>query len=246
MSVKITVLAGAAILAVFAIACSEETIVQPANQEANGVSVRGQGTAFGTPDVAVLTLGVEAREDTVSIARERAAASMDAMIASLREGGVEEDDIQTTRFSVFPDFDFVDGEDVIRGYIVENTVTVRIRNIDDTGDLIDGAIEVGGDLARIQDLRFTIDDPSALEEEARQLAMEDARAKAQTLADAAGVDLGPARTISESGGAAPLPFDEGLLRAADIGAQEAFADTPIELGELEVVISVNVVYDLEN
>lgn len=243
MSGKIIVLAGVAILAVFAIACSEETIVQPADQQSTGVSVSGEGTVFGVPDVAVLTLGVEAREDTVSLARERAAAAMDAMIASLRDGGVEEEDIQTTRFSVFPDFDFVDGEDVIRGYIVENTVTARIRNIDDTGELIDGAIEVGGDLARIQDLRFTIDDPTALEDEARQLAMEDARAKAQTLADAAGVDLGAPRTISESGGAVPRPFDEA--RAYDLeAAQETIADTPIELGELEVIIRVNVVYEL--
>lgn len=244
MSGKIIVLAGVAILAVFAIACSSKTVVQPADQQSAGVSVSGQGTATGVPDVAVLTLGVQVQEDTVSLARERAAAAMDAMIASLRDGGVAEEDVQTTRFSVQPNFDFQNGEQILRGYIVENTVTARIRSIDDTGDLIDGALEVGGNLARVQELRFTIDDPSALEDEARQAAMADAQAKAQTLADAAGVDLGKPRAISESGGALPVAFDEarafGGAEAADI------ASTPIEVGELDVIIYVNVVYGLED
>ena len=240
---KAIVLIVAAVMAVFAIACSTETRVVPADQPSSGISVSAQGTATGVADVAVLTLGVESQEETVALARDRAAESMDAMLGTLRDAGVADEDIQTTRFSVTPVFDFSDGRQELVGFLVENLATVRIRAIEDTGTLIDNALGAGGDLARIHDLRFTIDDPTALEDEARALAMEAARAKAQTLASAAGVDLGDPISIAESGGAVPIPFDERI--AGDLaGAQEGFADTPIELGELDVVINVQVVYEL--
>ena len=103
------------------------------------------------------------------------------------------------------------------------------------------ALEGGGDQARVQNLQFTIDDPSSLEDEARRDAMAEAKRKAETLADAAGVDLGPPRSISESGGPRPIPFDA----IAFSGAQEEGERTPIEPGQLEVQVQVQVVYDLE-
>ena len=233
-----------ALLAVglLALACSETTIL-PSDPEANpGISVSGTGSVSGEPDVAILTLGVEAEADSVGEARAEAAEAMDTMIAVLKASGVEDADIQTTRFSVEPRYDFRDGEQVLIGFFVENIVTVKIRDIDQTGELIDDVVEAGGDLTRVQNLRFTIDDPEALQQEARQLAMEDAESKAQTLADAGGVELGTPRSISESGGARALRLDGGLefLAAADSGAS-----TSIEVGELEVQIQVQVVYGLD-
>ena len=101
----------------------------------------------------------------------------------------------------------------------------------------------GGDLIRIQNLRFTIDDPSALEDEARVAAMEEAKSKGETLAAVAGVSLGAPRSISESGGFSPIRFDNILA----LGAAEFAADvgTRIETGELEVRVQVQVVYALE-
>lgn len=231
---------GALALGLFALACSTETTVLPPGREAPGVSVSGSGSVFGEPDVAVLTLGVEAEGASVGEARSQAATAMDAMLSALKDGGVADDDIQTTRFSVQPRFDFIDGRQILRGFIVSNVVTAKIRTIDDTGDLIDAAVDAGGDLARVQNLRFTIDDPSALEDEARRLAMQEAKRKAETLADAAGVELGAPRNISESGGAVPIAF-----RAAAFDAEfQLEAGTPIEVGELEVRVQVQVVYGL--
>ena len=170
-----------------------------------------------------------------------AADAMDAMIVSLKDAGVEDSDIQTSRFSVEPRYNFRDGEQELIGFFVENLVTVKIRNIDETGTLIDDVVEAGGDLTRVQNLRFTIDDPEELQQEARRLAMENAKSKAQTLATAGGVELGTPRSISESGGARPLDF----ARAEFASIQDAGASTSIEVGELEVQIQVQVVYGLD-
>ncbi len=236
---------GRAALGLLALGCTETTTVLQQGQNATGITVSGSGSAFGEPDVAVLTLGVEAQAPTVAEARGEAAEAMDATLQALKDRGVEEIDIQTTRFSINPQYDYSgNGPPRLTGFFVENLVTVKIREIDDTGDLIDAAATAGGDLIRIQNLRFTIDDPKALEDEARVAAMEEARSKGETLAAVAGVSLGAPRSISESGGVSQFAlFDErlafsGAEFAADIG-------TSIETGELEVRVQVQVVYGLE-
>ncbi len=244
MSKIVIALIGIMTLGLLAVACSETTTIQPQGEAAPNVSVSGSGSAFGIPDVAVLSLGVQAEAPTVGEARTEAADAMNAMLDALKDGGVDEDDIQTTRFSVYPQYDYRnEGPPKLTGFIVENQVTVKIREIDDTGDLIDAAVAAGGDVARVDDLRFTIDDPSALEDEARIAAMEEAKAKAETLADAAGVSVGKPRSISESGGVSPIAFDERAYALAADFAEGG--STPIETGELEVRVQVHVVFDLE-
>ncbi len=234
----------AAIVAVglVALACTEKTTtVLPGNEEQPGISVSGSGSAFGQPDVAVLSLGVDAEADSVAEARAEAAEAMDAMLAALKEGGVADEDVQTTRFNVEPRYDYRDDQRRLIGFAVTNLVTAKIREIDEVGDLIDTTLAAGGDLARIEYLSFTIDDPSALEDEARREAMEDARSRAETLAEAAGVELGAPHSISEGGGPVPIAF--GAADAMRLAEEDV--ETPIELGELEVQVSVQVVYRLE-
>jgi uncharacterized protein YggE len=204
--------------------------------------VSGSGSVLGEPDIALVTLGVEADAASVGEARQQAADSMNAMLDALKEGGVAEEDLQTTSFSVQPRYDFRDGRQTLLGFTVSNLVTAKIRNIDDTGDLVDAAIEAGGNLARVQNLQFTIDDPASLQDEARREAMADARSKAETLADAAGVGLGDARSINESGGVVAFDFAE---RGLALPAGDAAA-SPIQVGELEVRVDVQVVYGLKN
>jgi len=239
MHVKIIALTLAAAIGLLALGCTETTVVRE-DRETSGITVSGSGSAFGQPDVALITLGVQAEADSVGEARSQAAGAMDAMLTALKDGGVAEDDIQTTRFSVYPVYDYTDNRQELRGFVVDNTVTAKIRTIDDTGDLIDAAVEAGGDLARVDNLQFTIDDPSALEDEARRAAMAEAKQKAETLADEAGVDLGAPRSISESGGPVPVPF-----AGAELALTQDAARTPIEVGELEVVVSVQVVYGVD-
>lgn len=232
-------------LGLLALGCTTNntTTVLPPEQQPPGIAVSGSGSAFGEPDIAVLSLGVEAEAAGVAEARSQAAEAMDAMLDALKKGGVASEDIQTTRFSVQPRYDFTERRQILVGFTVTNMVTAKIRNIDDTGDLIDAAIEAGGDLARINNLRFTIDDPSALEDEARLEAMAEARSKAETLAQAAGVVLGAPRSISEDGGPVPIRF-EGIV-FSDAAYATELVGTSIELGELEVRVNVQLVYGLE-
>ena len=238
MKAKAIVLLAAGAFGLAALACTETTVL-PSNQEAPGVTVTGSGSVFGEPDVAVVTLGVEAEAQSVGEARTQAAESMNAMLQALKDGGVDEEDLQTTRFSVEPRYDYSNNKATLIGFTVSNIVTAKIREIDNTGDLIDAAITAGGDRARVDYLQFTIDDPSALEDEAREEAMAEAKRKADTLARAGGVKLGAPRSISEGGGPTPIFFE-----GRDFAAAEQ-AGTPIEVGELEVRVDVSVVYGLE-
>lgn len=230
-----------AALAFLAIGCGDKSTIVQSDQQSAGISVTGTGRASGEPDIAILTLGVESQKDSVAEARSTAADSMNGMIDALKEGGVAEEDIQTTRFSVQPVYDYSNNKQTLTGFIVSNIVTAKIREIDSTGDLIDAAVEAGGNLARVENLSFTIDDPSTLEEQARRDAMAEARSRAATLADAGGVDLGDPISITESGGVVPVDFSGA--RAAQDAADEL---TPILTGQLDVSVTVQVVYGLGN
>lgn len=234
-------LIGMAALGLFALACAGDTTVLTGDQEAPGITVSGNGSVFGEPDIAQLSLGVSATADSVGTARSQAAEAMDAMLAAMKENGVAEEDIQTTRFSVQPLYDYIEGRSVLRGFSVDNIVIAKVRSIDDTGTVIDAALAAGGDLSRVDNLQFTIDDPAALGDQAREKAMTDAKRRADTLARAAGVALGAPRTISE--GRPPVTPVE-FARFDDLAAAEQ-AQTPIQLGELEVRVDVQVVYGLE-
>lgn len=243
MNVRLLLPAVGLVIGLLAFGCRTETNVVSPDQGSPGITVSGSGSVFGQPDVAVVTLGVEAQAASVGDARTQAAERMDAMISALKDGGVADDDIQTTRFSVQPLYDFTDGRQVLRGFIVSNVATAKIREIDNAGTLIDAALGAGGDLSRVESLNFTIDDPSALEEEARTKAVEDAAKRAQTLAAAAGVGLGKARSIVESRApVAPFDFDQSAFAGQP---QPGDVPTPLELGQLEVQVEVQVVYGLD-
>ena len=231
-------LPGALALALLAGACTFETTVLPEDTRPT-ITVAGSGTASGSPDIALLTFGVEAEAESVAAARDRAAEAMSAVLDALRADGVAEEDIQTTRFSIQPRYEFPDGRQVLVGFVVSNVVTVKIRDLDNVGRLIDAPVAAGGDLVRIENLRFTIDDPSTLQAQAREEAMREARERAETLARAAGVSLGPPVSITESGGPVPIALEAAAAR------ELLEAETPIEPGELEVRVDVQVAYAIE-
>jgi len=236
------VVAGLALLSLALIGCeSEETIMVAPAAQAEGISVSGSGSAFGAPDVAVFQLGVSVLKPSVKEARQQAASAMQDVVDSMKDNGIEEKDIQTTRFSVYAEYDYRDSEQKLRGFRVTNIVTAKLRDIDKTGDVLDDVIEAGGDLVEVQSVNFTIDDPDDLREEARREAVDDARQKAETLAELAGVKMGKPLSISESGGPAPT-----LYRGeAEMAEAAPAAPTPIEVGEMEVVIDVQIVYAIE-
>lgn len=230
----VTVLAAALLVT----ACGDETTVIGGADQA-GISVSGRGEVQGEPDTGYFTVGVETTRDTVAEAREAAATLANRVVESLRRNGVDEDDIRTTSFAIYPRYDYRNGEPPrITGYTVTNMVEVTVRDLDAFSRIIDDAAEAGGDDVRIQGIRFDIEDREGLIEQARALAMEDARTKAEQLATLGGVRLGPPVSIAEQTTVSPPPFFGE--RAADDAA------TPIEPGLTSVVVTVSVRYGIDD
>jgi len=238
-----------------------------------GIWVTGRGEATATPDLAILNLGIEAFATTVQQARAEAAAAMDRVIGVLNARKVADRDIQTRHFNIAPRYSsrkitrcadgpgtstpgttprpggrpeakgecFEDYQQVILGYQVTNQLAVNLRDLNAIGGIIDAATEAGGDLTRLQGISFTIDDPRALEAQARTAAIADLQAKAKQFATLSGVKLGQLRFITETAGAVPIrPLAERAIAAAP-----AAAPTPIQAGELEVVVTVQGVFGID-
>jgi uncharacterized protein YggE len=207
------------------------------------VQVTGTGAAVSEPDVVVLSIGVSVEKDSVKEARTDAAEAMAGVIESLKGNGLLDPDIQTQHFSIHKQFDYIKGQVEFRGYSVTNTVSAKIRDLDTVGNVIDDAAEAGGDLVEINSIQFTIDDTTKLKMQARVAAMQDAQAKAQTLATEGGVGLGKPISISESGDFyVPRPVNLEFAFADDAAAA---VETPIQSGQLQITVTVNVIYEIE-
>ncbi|MBM3946265.1 MAG: DUF541 domain-containing protein [SAR202 cluster bacterium] len=229
------------------VAC-RKTETLPAS--AAGVWVSGSGSVTAVPDIAILSLGVESRSRTVQEARDNAAKAMTTVIASLKDNGLADRDVQTHSFNVSPEYNFVERSDsagrrterVLIGYVVTNQVSVKVRALDRVGRTIDDVVRAGGDLTRISGINFTVDDPAPLRRQARDKAVADALAKAEQIARAAGVSLGRAYYLNESSFTAPAP----QAVAGRMMAAEAFAaPTPISGGELEIMVSVQAAFTIQ-
>ena len=138
---------------------------------------------------------------------------------------------------------FKERERVIIGYEVTNQLTVKLRDLDDAGSVIDEVTAAGGNLIRFNGIRFTIDDTDALQDEARAAAIGDMMDKANQVASLTGVELGKLINISESGGQPRVSFDT-FERVSFAGSNKS-APTPIMGGELEVTVTVQALYAIK-
>ncbi|MCH7907391.1 MAG: SIMPL domain-containing protein [Chloroflexi bacterium] len=214
-----------------------------------GIAVSGRGTVAVDPDIAILSLRVEARETTVSEARQVAATAMESARAALTGAGVAEDDIVTRNFSIQPQFTFVErdsalgkyGESVIIGYIVSNSVEVTIRDLDNVGTVIDEVSEAAGDEVRINGISFGLDDPALYGDTARDLAARDAHGKAELYARILGVELGPVVFLQETGGTSPVAVPAPMMAFTEHSVR-SFAPTQISSGDVDVTASVSAVF----
>lgn len=179
---------GAAPTAAGSTVTTVNTMAQP-----SGISVTGEGKLTLTPDVAEVRLGVEARARSAEEARNRAAEAMQAVVARLRENGVVEKDLKTSSLNVGQDRRFVNGQEVIEGYRVTNMVSAKVRQLENVEKVIDAAVAAAGDLVRVDGVTFTVDKPARLQAQLRELAVADARSRAEQIARLSSVGLGKAR-----------------------------------------------------
>ena len=243
--IALITIAGAALFVATTAATCGNTTTRVENTGPNqqvGITVSGEGKATGKPDVAMITLGVSRLADTVDAARNGAATSLDAMITSMTGNGVSKDDIKTQQFNISPEYDYSNGKQLLKGFRVTNVVTAKLRDIDKTSTIVDGAITAGGNDVQVQNIAFTIDNPDDLKKQAREAAVADAKAKAQTLASATGVSVGEPISISEGAVVSPIPYLAGAEARDAISAAPA---TPIEPGTQDVTITVSVTWSIQ-
>jgi uncharacterized protein YggE len=205
------------------------------------VTATGSGRVRVAPDVVELRLGVAITRPTAAAAQAEAAATMTAVMAAIRATGVTDRDLRTEGLALQPVVDYRnDGPPRLRGYELRNGVVARLHDLARLPDAIDGAIAAGA--TTLESVRFDVEDRAAAEAVARDAAVADALAKAHALAKAAGAELGPVLAISEgSGPYMPTPFP--VARARIMMSAEAPA-TPVEAGESEIAVSVEVVVAL--
>lgn len=201
------------------------------------ITVRATGEAEGRPDLLTVVLGVQTRAASAQDALGQNNELATKLLERLREGGVQEQDVQTSGLSINPTYDNQGG---ITGYEVANTVTARLRDLTTAGSLIDAAASVAGDAIRIQGLSFSIDDTSELLGAAREDAVTRARRQAEQLASAADLRLGRVRSIEESPPATPpMPY---AFDTATEGASAA--SVPLAPGSQELTLHLTVVFEV--
>ena len=203
------------------------------------IVVSGLGQIEAAPDMATITLGVTHEHREAAQAMAAVSKAMGEMQDALSALGLEDQQLQTTRISLHPVWSNRRGNNdrapEIVGFSASNAVSVQVLQLDRLGPVLDAVIAKGAN--DFNGLRFGIQDPGPLQSEARAKAVADARAKAEELAEAAGVPLGAVMTLSEQRGGRVAPMHAEM-------AARAAADVPIAAGELTVSVSVDMVFEI--
>lgn len=249
-------------IALLTFLCAAGALAQPAVAATDadaGIRVQGHGTAFGSPDLAEVVLGVEVADADVAAALAEADARMTAVREAALAAGVAERDIRTTVFNVWREERFPEPEtgpapepgaaseaasEAASGPASPPPATVRfrvvhlysltLRQTDALAALLSGAVEAGANT--VSGITFAIADPAELERRAREAAMADARERAGQLAALAGVTLGRPLAIAEVGSGAPEPMFREMAMAQS---------APVAPGQLSVSVAVDVRYAVE-
>jgi uncharacterized protein YggE len=193
--------------------------------------VAGSGVVYAVPDQATVQIGVSSQAPSASAALTDNSTKTAAVIETIKSLGVDEKDIQTRDFSIYPTYD-QETNTKINGYQVTNAVVVIIRDVKNAGAILDQVVQSGAN--NISGLSFDVADPTAQQAEARAKAVAVARAKAETLATAAGVSLGEIISINESvSSSGPImPYARAEMAMADA--------VPVATGQQAITVDVSI------
>lgn len=208
-------------------------------ETADTITVTGEGSVAAAPDQATLQTGVTARADEAADAVSEVATALDEVLAQITAAGVDRSNVQTSNLRLSPVYEERQpngGTPEIVGFESASDLAVTTGDLDGLGDLLDAVLSAGA--TQFGGLSFGLEDPTEAMDEARRKAVSDAMRKAGLYAEAAGVALGPVRTITETqGGGAPRP-----MRAFDMAEARTM---PVAEGEIAVTASVTMVFTLE-
>ncbi len=211
----------------------------PAPAEAARVSVSGTGRVERAADIGQATFVVEGIRETAAEARSVAAAAAADVLAALEGAGIARADLRTAGIDVSPTWDHQGDRPVRTGFSVTNRIAATIRDLELVGRALDAAL--GSGATGLDGVSFLLADQGPAATDARSLAVADARARAQTIAAAAGLTLGRLVGIAEAGAPMPMPRREMRMLAM---AADSFAPTPVLPGSIEVSVSVSAEWEL--
>jgi uncharacterized protein YggE len=229
-------------LLVFATSARAQTDAPITNQEPRTLSINGSGTISIQPDIASIQIGVHTEgpnaQETVASNNQQS----QQLISALGEAGIANKDIQTSNFSISPrqEWDANGQPTGVITYVVDNSVSVTVRDLTKIGSVLDAAVGAGAN--NIYGIQFDHEDREAAQQQAITVAMENARARAEVLAEAAGVELGQVMSLQTYlGSANPVPYERNYAMAADMAA----ASVPVATGEMQIMVDVSVVYEIK-
>lgn len=205
------------------------------------LTVSGTGEAKATPDQATISAGVLSEAKAAGDALAANSRAMTAVFATLKRFGIPDKSIRTSNFSVspqYPDYDSKQPRRII-GYQVSNTVTVTVDDLTKLGPALDALVSSGAN--SLGDIAFSVRDEKPLLAQAREAAVKEAMAKAETLARAAGISLGPIVSVNEEGAAAPV---RPMYRTMALAAAPGAAPPPVAAGEESLTVSVTVSWEI--
>jgi len=217
---------------------STGAVQTPAEAPPRAITVVGNGKVTARPDMAMVQVGVETRNESAEAAVSENTQRMNAVLVALKNAGIAEQDVQTANFSLYADQQRGPNGELLRPiqYVASNIVRVTVRDLEKVGAVLDAVVNAGAN--QVYGISFGVANPNRLQLQAEENAVEDARARAQALAAKAGVQLGDVLSISET-----ISTPPPILYRQDVAvAAPAAAPVPVQPGELEFNAQVQIVY----
>ena len=206
-------------------------------QNLRTINVNGSGKVYLVPDVAYIYIGVRTQADGVGDALNENNSQAQKIASALKEMGIADKDIQTTAFNVYPQQEYSPEGTIIRTYyVVENTVYVTVRDLTKLGETLDTVVRSGAN--SINGISFDVQDRAKAESDARKMAIADARARADEIAAAAGVQVGDVQTISVYSNNAPMP----MYDAKGGGMMAEASQVPVAAGQMVITADASVTF----
>ncbi|HUD18886.1 MAG TPA: SIMPL domain-containing protein [Patescibacteria group bacterium] len=205
-------------------------------------TVTGEGKATAVPDVAIVGVGVQGQGNTVKQVQQDLNSKMNKITDAVKKVGIDAADIQTSNYSIAPTYDYQASTPRITGYQASSDLTIKVRNMDNANQVVDSATANGAN--QVGGITFDVSDKTKVENDARQVAVAQAKKKAADAAKAGGFTLGRVIDYSENEGGQPRPVP--MLAKADMaaGSTAVTAPTQIEPGSSEITIDVSLSYEI--
>jgi len=211
--------------------------------ERDTITISGEGRVTAVPDIGQVTVTIVTEDEDAVQAQEDNISQFNALVAALKAEGIEDNDLKTTNYSVNPVYSYDEGDRTLERYEVRQSLEVKIRDLDNSGNVIRVAGDNGAN--QVSGLSFTIDDPEEYRQEARRDALQNAKQKAEELAGLMGVSLGKIVSFNESaGGYVPQPVYRDLAISESTGFGGGLSEPDIATGSEEVTVSATIEYEI--